>query len=305
MKLVFLGTPDFSVSTLKALLDAGHDVACVYCQPPRPAGRGKADRPSPVQVFATEKGIEVRHPVSLKDEAEQRRFADIGADAAVVVAYGLILPKAVLDAPKYGCFNVHASLLPRWRGAAPVQRAIMAGDTETGVCIMQMDVGLDTGDVVLSDSLAITPQSTAGSLHDDLAVMGAGLIVTALAQAQDGSMNVTPQPEEGVTYASKIDKAEAEISWSRTAAELDCHIRGLAPFPGAWFAYAGERIKVLGCTPVDQSDPAGKVLGHPLTIACGKGALQLDLVQRGGRKTMSAEDLLRGFSIPVGADLAR
>jgi methionyl-tRNA formyltransferase len=304
MKLVFMGTPNFSVSTLSALIEAGHDVVCVYSQPPRPAGRGKADRPSPVQQFAEETGIEVRCPVSLKNEAEQQRFAELGADAGIVVAYGLILPKAVLDAPVYGCFNVHASLLPRWRGAAPIQRAIMAGDAETGVCIMQMDVGLDTGDVVRSDRLSITDQMTAGSLHDNLAAMGSGLMVSALADLEAGKLTATPQSDDGVTYASKIDKAEAQIDWTRPATELDCHIRGLAPFPGAWFEYEGERIKVLGCRPLDTSGPPGKVLGPPIVIACGEGALQLDLVQRGGRKAMSAEDLLRGFSIPVGAELA-
>jgi len=303
MKLVFMGTPDFSVSTLAALIDAGHEIACVYSQPPRPAGRSKAARPSPVQKFAEEKGIEVRCPVSLKDPGEQQQFSDIGADAAIVVAYGLILPKAVLEAPTHGCFNVHASLLPRWRGAAPIQRAIMAGDAETGVCIMQMDVGLDTGDVVLSDRMMIDAQSTAGSLHDDLAVMGAKLMTEALSQLEAGSLTALKQPEEGVTYASKIDKAEARIDWTRPAQELDCHIRGLAPFPGAWFLCEGERIKVLGCTPVEKSGTAGKVLEAPLIIACGQGALRLDLVQRGGRKAMSSADLLRGFSIPVGAEL--
>jgi len=215
MKLVFMGTPDFSVSTLAALIEAGHEVACVYSQPPRPAGRGKADRPSPVQKFAEEKGIEVRCPVSLKDPVEQQLFSDIEADAAIVVAYGLILPIAILDAPAHGCFNVHASLLPRWRGAAPIQRAIMAGDAETGVCIMQMDVGLDTGDVVLSDRMKIDGQSTAGSLQDDLAVIGAKLMTKALSQLEAGSLTATKQPDEGVTYASKIDKAEARIDWRK------------------------------------------------------------------------------------------
>ncbi|MBT3790759.1 MAG: methionyl-tRNA formyltransferase [Alphaproteobacteria bacterium] len=303
MKLVFMGTPDFSVSTLAALIEAGHEVACVYSQPPRPAGRGKADRPSPVQKFAEEKGIEVRCPVSLKDPVEQQLFSDIEADAAIVVAYGLILPIAILDAPAHGCFNVHASLLPRWRGAAPIQRAIMAGDAETGVCIMQMDVGLDTGDVVLSDRMKIDGQSTAGSLQDDLAVIGAKLMTKALSQLEAGSLTATKQPDEGVTYASKIDKAEARIDWTRPAPELDCHIRGLAPFPGAWFLCEGERIKILGCTPVENGGIAGKVLEAPLTVACGKGALQLDLVQRGGRKAMSSADLLRGFPVPVGAEL--
>jgi methionyl-tRNA formyltransferase len=303
MKLVFMGTPDFSVAVLAALIAAGHEVLCVYCQPPRPAGRGKADRPSPVQKYAEANGIEVRCPVSLKDEAEQTRFAQTGADAAVVVAYGLILPQAILDAPRHGCFNVHASLLPRWRGAAPLQRAIMAGDDQTGVCIMQMDAGLDTGDVVLEDRLDICPLTTAGSLHDELSAMGATLMVTALSQLEADTLTAAPQPDEGVTYAQKIDKAEARIDWARPATELDCHIRGLSPFPGAWFEYAGERIKVLGCTPLDKSGMAGTVLAHPLTVACGQGALRLDLVQRSGRKAMSSDDLLRGFDLPVGAGL--
>ena len=304
MKLVFMGTPDFSVPVLSALLDAGHQVTCVYCQPPRPAGRGKADRPSPVQVFAEQKDIEVRHPVSLKGEEEQQQFAELGADAAVVVAYGLILPQAILDAPRHGCFNVHASLLPRWRGAAPIQRAIMAGDDKTGVCIMKMDAGLDTGEVVLSDQLAIMSETTAGSLHDDLSDMGARLMVEALTRLDKGHLRSEPQPENGVTYANKIEKAEAAIDWSRPAAELDCHIRGLAPFPGAWFETGGERIKVLGCTPVEGKGEPGTVVAEPLVVACGEGALRLDLVQRGGRKAMSSEDLLRGFPLAKGTNLA-
>jgi methionyl-tRNA formyltransferase len=305
MKLVFMGTPDFSVQTLSAILEAGHEIACVYTQPARPAGRGKADRPSPVQIFAEGKGLEVRCPASLKQADEQVKFADIKADAAIVVAYGLILPVEVLQAPRFGCFNVHASLLPRWRGAAPIQRALMSGDEETGVCIMQMDAGLDTGDVLSTDRLEINAQSTAGSLHDDLAAMGANLMLTTLSKLEAGELQPVQQPEDGVTYAGKIDKSEAEIDWTRPATELDCHIRGLAPFPGAWFSYAGERIKVLGCSLVEGSGAAGKVLAHPLTIACGDGALRLDLVQRGGRKAMSSEDLLRGFPVPIGAELVR
>ena len=248
MRLVFMGTPDFAVETLKALIGAGHDITCVYSQPPRPAGRGMAERPSPVHAFAAAQGIEVRTPVSLKSPEEQQRFAALNADAAVVVAYGLLLPKAILDAPQLGCFNVHASLLPRWRGAAPIQRAIMAGDAETGVTIMRMEEGLDTGPMCKVGRIAITPDSTAQSLHDELAALGAGLMVEVLAQDQ---ITCAPQPADGVTYASKIDKAEAKIDFAKPAPEVRNHIHGLSPFPGAWFMANGARIKVLLCEAVE------------------------------------------------------
>ncbi len=305
LKLIFMGTPEFGVPTLEALIEAGHDVACVYSQPPRPAGRGKADRLSPVHDFAAARGIEVRTPTSLKDPKAVEDFAAVGADAAVVVAYGLILPKGVLEAPRLGCLNLHASLLPRWRGAAPIQRAVMAGDKETGVCVMQMDEGLDTGAVLDCRSVAIPAEMTAGELHDALSVLGAPLLVDTLDRLAEGRIEAAAQPEEGVTYAAKIDKAEARLDWTRSAAELDRHIRGLAPFPGAWFSYAGERIKVLGATVIDAQGAAGRTLNGDLTIACGDGALKLTTVQRGGKKPMPATELVRGFPVPAGADLTR
>ncbi|WP_111429339.1 methionyl-tRNA formyltransferase [Rhodobacteraceae bacterium DSL-40] len=298
MRLIFMGTPDFSVAALDALVAAGHEILCVYSQPPRPAGRGKKPRPSPVQARAEALGLPVRHPVSLKGAEAQADFAALGADLAVVVAYGLILPQAVLDAPARGCLNIHASLLPRWRGAAPIQRAIMAGDAETGVCIMQMEAGLDTGPVLLRGSLAIGPEDTAGDLHDRLAGLGATLIVAALAEL-DG-LRPEAQPEAGVTYAAKIDKAEAKIDWSRSAAEIDRQIRGLSPFPGAWAEIGGERVKLLLSTVADGSGPAGTVLDDDLRVACGTGALRLLRLQRAGKGAMAARDFLRGFPVAAG-----
>jgi len=303
LKLIFMGTPDFAVPTLAALIEAGHEIVCVYAQPPRPAGRGQSERLTPVHAYAAKHQIDVRTPVSLKVDIDQQAFAALGADAAIVVAYGLILPQAILDAPRLGCLNLHGSLLPRWRGAAPLQRAIMAGDNESGICIMQMNAGLDTGDVLATLVVPLAATITAGELHDQLAADGAPLMVETLAQLADGELTPQPQPEDGVTYAAKIDKSEARIDWRLAAAEIDCLIRGLSPFPGAWFSYAGERIKVLNATVVDQQGEAGKSLDRELTIACGDGALRLETVQRGGRKPMSAGDLLRGFPIPMGADL--
>lgn len=244
MRLVFMGTPEFSVAALDAIHDAGHEIVCVYTQPPRPAGRGKKDRPSPVQARAEALGLPVRHPVTLRSEDEQRTFAALKADVAVVVAYGLILPQTVLDAPTSGCVNIHASLLPRWRGAAPIHRAIMAGDAETGVCIMQMEAGLDTGPVLTRQSTAIGEAETTENLHDRLAAIGAELIVRTLPELSD--LEPVSQPDEGVTYAHKVEKSEAAIDWARPASEVDRQIRGLSPFPGAWFEYEGARIKVLG-----------------------------------------------------------
>ena len=298
MRLVFMGSPEFSVPVLDALIAAGHEVAAVYCQPPRPAGRGKKDRPTPVHARALELGLEVRHPKSLRTAEAQAEFAGFAAEIAVVVAYGLILPQAVLDAPARGCLNIHASLLPRWRGAAPIQRAIMAGDAETGVCIMQMEAGLDTGPVLLRESLAIGPEDTAGDLHDRLAGLGAELIVAALAEL-DG-LRPEAQPEAGVTYAAKIDKAEAKIDWSRSAAEIDRQIRGLSPFPGAWAEIGGERVKLLLSTVADGSGPAGTVLDDDLRVACGTGALRLLRLQRAGKGAMAARDFLRGFPVAAG-----
>ncbi len=298
-----MGTPAFAVPALQSLIDAGHEVCCVYTQPPRPGGRGQKARPSAVHDFATKMGLEVRTPRSLKQSADLQAFTGIGADAAVVAAYGLILPKAVLDGTRLGCFNIHASLLPRWRGAAPIQRAIMAGDAETGVCVMQMDEGLDTGPVLLREKVAIAPGMTAGGLHDRLAELGGPLMVRALEAVAAGVAVPAPQPGEGVTYAKKIDKAETRIDWRRPAQEIERLVRGLAPFPGAWFDLDGERIKVLGADAVDQTGDPGRTLDADLTVACGKGALRLARLQRGGRKPMAAAEFLRGHPVPAGAEM--
>jgi len=301
LRVCFMGTPDFAAETLKALRDAGHEIACVYSQPPRPAGRGLAERPSTVHAFATSHGIEVRTPVSLKAPEEQARFADLRADAAVVVAYGLLLPKAILDAPRLGCFNVHASLLPRWRGAAPIQRAIMAGDAETGVTIMRMEEGLDTGPMCKVGTHAITAETTAQSLHDALAELGARLMVQVLAQQ---TITCTPQPADGVTYAKKIDKAEARIDYSKNATEARNHIHGLSPFPGAWFQAKGARIKVLLCETVEIEGKPGRFIDDRLCIACGSGAIRLQKLQREGKGAMEADEFLRGFPIAQGTEAA-
>ena len=301
MRVVFMGTPDFSVPVLEALVADGHEIACVYSQPPRPAGRGKKDRPSPVQQRAEELGLPIRHPVSLRSVEEQAAFADLQAEVAVVVAYGLILPQAVLDAPERGCLNVHASLLPRWRGAAPIHRAIMAGDTETGVCIMQMEAGLDTGPVLLRQATPIGAEDTTGDLHDRLAEIGAAAIVAAL-RGLDG-LTPIPQSEDGVTYAAKIDKAEARVEWHRPAAEVDRLIRGLSPFPGAWAEIEGVRVKFLGSRLVEGQGTPGEVLDDALTVACGQGAVQLTRLQKAGREPQMAADFLRGWPIRKGARL--
>ena len=298
MRLVFMGTPEFAVVTLEALLAAGHEVACVYSQPPRPAGRGMAERPSPVQAFATSRGIEVRTPATLKSPDEQARFADLDVDAAVVVAYGLLLPKPVLDAPRLGCFNVHASLLPRWRGAAPIQRAIMAGDAESGVTIMRMGEGLDTGPMCKVGKVPIRPETTAQSLHDELAALGARLMTEALSQDK---IDCVAQPEEGVTYAKKIDKAEARIDFAGSAVAVRNHIHGLSPFPGAWFEVNGTRIKVLNCETTNAAAAPGTFADDALTIGCGNGAVRLLRLQREGKGAMDAETFLRGFAIPAGS----
>jgi len=305
MRLVFMGTPDFSVPALDALHAAGHEIACVYTQPPRAAGRGQLPRPSPVAARATALGLPVRHPESLRDPGAQADFAALGAEVAVVVAYGLILPPPVLSAPARGCLNIHASLLPRWRGAAPIQRAVMAGDTETGVCIMQMEAGLDTGPVLLREAVPIGAQDTAGDLHDRLSHLGARLIVEALA-GFDG-LEATPQPEAGVTYAAKIDKAEARIDWAAPAVEVDRRIRGLSPFPGAWCMAAGERLKLLGSRLAEGDGAPGQVLGldgNALVVACGTGAVALTRAQRSGRQPMDLATLTRGLALPEGHALA-
>ena len=303
MRVIFMGTPDFSVPVLDALVLAGHEISAVYCQPPRPAGRGKKDRPSPVQQRAEALGLLVRHPVSLKTAEAQAEFAALDADVAVVVAYGLILPQAVLDAPKSGCLNIHASLLPRWRGAAPIHRAIMAGDIETGVCIMQMEAGLDTGPVLLRAATPIRTTETTIELHDRLSAMGAELIVEALRHLPD--LQPEPQPEEGVTYASKIDKAEARIDWSRPATEVDRQIRGLSPFPGAWFDLGGTRVKVLASKLAEGEGAAGEVLDDTLRVGCGEGAVQLIRLQRAGKAAQDAQTFQRGAQIAAGTVLSK
>jgi len=295
MRIVFMGTPVFSVAALEALVGAGHEIVCAYTQPPRPAGRGKKEQPSPVQARAEALGIPVRHPTSLKGAEAQAEFAALGADVAVVVAYGLILPQAILDAPRHGCLNIHASLLPRWRGAAPIHRAIMAGDAETGVCIMQMEAGLDAGPVLLRKVTAIGAEETTGELHDRLAVIGAEAIVEALAKLS----GLTPvvQLDEGVTYAAKIDKAEARIDWTRPAAEVARLIHGLSPFPGAWCDVAGERVKCHGARVVAGEGAPGEVISG-FTMACGEGAVEITRVQREGKKAMAADEVLRGMDLP-------
>ena len=294
MRVIFMGTPDFSVPVLQALVDAGHEIAAVYCQPPRPAGRGKKDRPSSVQLRAQALGLEVRFPVSLKSAEAQAEFAAFDADVAVVVAYGLILPQAILDAPRLGCLNIHASLLPRWRGAAPIHRAIMAGDAQTGVCIMQMDAGLDTGPVLLREVVEIAPDETTGDLHDRLSAMGAALVVIALNQLP--TLTAAVQPQEGVTYAAKIDKAEARVDWTQSAVVVDQLIRGLSPFPGAWCEVLGERIKLLGSRVVDGTGQPGDVLDE-FVIACGQGAVEVTQAQRSSKKAMAAADVLKGLML--------
>ena len=293
MRLIFMGTPDFSVPALRALA-AQHDIAAVYSQPPRAAGRGQKPRPSPVQAAAEALGLTVRTPARLKSSKDQAEFAALNADAAVVVAYGLILPQAVLDAPRLGCFNIHASLLPRWRGAAPIHRAVMAGDAETGVAIMQMEAGLDTGPVLAEARTPIGATDTTADLHDRLAAMGADLIVDTLARLP---LPAKPQPDEGVTYATKIDKSEARIDWSRAAVEVDRLIRGLSPFPGAWCEIAGERVKLLRSRVVAGTGAPGAVLSG-FTVACGEGAVEVLEVQRAGKKPMPAAEVLRGLTLP-------
>lgn len=300
LEIVFMGTPDFSAATLRAVHEAGHRVVAVYTQPPRPAGRrGLETTPSPVHRLADKLGIEVRTPVSLKSPDEQERFRALAADVAVVVAYGLLLPKPILEGTRLGAWNGHASLLPRWRGAAPIQRAIMAGDDETGMMVMRMDEGLDTGPVALTERVAISPTTTAGELHDALMSVGARLMVEALARLEAGTLETTPQPEEGATYAKKIAKDEARIDWSLPAAQIHDRVRGLSPFPGAWCEFdAGgraERLKVLRSEPAAGSGVPGTILGPDLTVACGSAALRLVEVQRAGGRPQAGEAFRRGF----------
>jgi methionyl-tRNA formyltransferase len=307
MRIVFMGTPDFAVPALGALRDAGHEIIGVYSQPPRAAGRGMALRQSPVQQAAGKAGLMVFTPERLKDPEEQGRFRALNADAAVVVAYGLILPKPILDGTRLGVFNIHASLLPRWRGAAPINRAIMAGDTETGVSIMRVTEGLDAGPVCLAARAPIDPDLTAGALHDALAPLGADLMVQALAVLEQGTLDCRPQPEQGVTYAAKIDPAETRIDWSRPAPEVHNHIRGLSPYPSAWFELElndkRERIRALRSALAEGAGAPGTLLDERLTVACGEGAVRLTEVQRAGKTPMPADVFLRGAKLAVGTAL--
>jgi methionyl-tRNA formyltransferase len=310
LRIVFMGTPEFAVPTLAEIMAAGHQVEAVYTQPPRPAGRGMGERRSPVHLHAESCGVPVFTPRSLRDAGAQEMFRSHDADVAVVVAYGLMLPKPILDAPRHGCLNLHASALPRWRGAAPIQRAVTAGDTETAVTVMRMDEGLDTGPVCLAERIAIGPDMTAGELHDVLARVGASLMVRALAALERGTLEARPQSAEGVTYAAKIRKEEARIDFTRPAEEVHNLIRGLSPVPGAWFeAGAGgrrERVKVLRSKLAGPgvAGPAGVVLDRHLTVACGRGAVKLMLLQRAGRNPTPAEEFLRGFDLPPGTRLS-
>ncbi len=308
LRLIFMGTPDFSVGTLQALADAGHEIVAVYSQPPRPAGRrGLELTKSPVHQAAEALGIEVRTPKSLKGEDEQAAFAALEADAAIVVAYGLLLPKPILEGTRLGCFNGHASLLPRWRGAAPIQRAIMAGDTETGMMVMKMDEGLDTGPVAMTSRVVITADMTGGELHDVLKETGASLMVEAMDALEKGALTLIPQPEEGATYAKKILKDETRVDWNSPARAVQDHIRGLSPFPGAWcemtFGSKPERVKLLRAERADGKGAPGEVLDDALTIACGDGAIRLTEVQRAGGKPMRAVDFLRGAKLGKGTVL--
>ena len=307
MRLAFLGTPDFAVPSLAALIEDGHEIACVYSQPPAPRGRGQAPRPSPVQAFAEARGLAVRTPVSMKDPDAVAAFRALALDAAVVVAFGQILTPDILDAPRLGCYNLHASLLPRWRGAAPIQRAIMAGDPVTGAEVMRMTPGLDEGPVLGSTRLRIDALETAGTLHDRLAVAGADLLARVMRSVANGTAVSTPQPDEEVTYARKIKPAEARIRWDRPGRRVDRTIRGLSPFPGAWFTLAGERgpvrIKALLSTFEDVDGAPGVTLDDRLLVGCKAGAVRLLRVQREGRGAQAAEEFLRGFPIPAGTAL--
>jgi methionyl-tRNA formyltransferase len=302
LRLAFMGTPDFAVPTLAELIAQGHDIAAVYSQPPRPKGRGMTLEPGPVHKFAESAKLPVRTPLSLKTAEEQAAFAALDIDVAIVVAYGLLLPKPILDAPKLSCFNLHGSLLPRWRGAAPIQRAVMAGDAETGVMVMQMEEGLDTGPVLMAERTPIG-RKTSGELAAELSRLGADLMVRALGALERGAVTPQPQAEGGVTYAKKILKEEARIDWTKSAHEVDCHVRGLSPFPGAWTDVNGERLKVLYAEPVAGNGRPGITLDDALTVACGDGALRLRKVQRAGAKAMDADELLKGFAVPRGTQL--
>ncbi len=307
LRIVFMGTPEFSVPTLAEIMGAGHDVVAAYCQPPRPAGRGMAERKSPVHLFAESAGIPVLTPKSLKDQAAQQVFASHQADVAVIVAYGLLLPGPVLTSPRDGCLNLHPSALPRWRGAAPIQRAVMSGDEQTAVMIMRMDEGLDTGPICLAEAVAIGPNVTVGELQDVLARRGADLMVRALAALERGSLDCTAQSKSGITYAAKISKAGSRIDFAKPARDVHNLIRGISPFPGAWFEISqggiNERIKVLRSALAEGAGPPGEVLDDSLTVACGDDAVRLVELQRAGKKPMRTEEFLRGFSLVRGTRL--
>lgn len=304
LKLAFMGSPDFSIPALHALIDAGHDVACVYAQPPKPAGRGHKETPCPVHAEAIRLGIEARTPKTLRDPDEQAAFQDLDLDCAIVVAYGLILPQEILDAPKLGCLNVHASLLPRWRGAAPIQRAIIAGDAETGVGIMKMDAGLDTGDVLAEERTPIASDETATSLHDRLSLMGAELLAQTLPAYARGELTPTPQPEDGITYAHKLERGEGRLDFNKPASELERTVRALNPWPGTWFEFNGERIKVAAAAfDPSSSGPPGTIVDDGLTIACQKGGLRPLKLQRPGKSVTDTDAFLRGYAMPAGTQL--
>jgi len=303
LRIAFMGTPDYALPCLTELIGQGHDIAAVYTQPARPKGRGLASEPSPIARLASTHGLQIRTPQSLKDAGAQAEFAALGLEAAVVVAYGLLLPKPILDVPRLGCFNLHASLLPRWRGAAPIQRAIMAGDAETGVMVMRMEEGLDTGPVLMAERTPIA-RKTHGELHDELSRLGADLMARALAALERGSIVPQAQPNEGATYAKKISKDETRIDWTKPAREIDCLIRGLSPAPGAWCDVKGERLKILYAEPGAGNGAPGEALDDRLTVACGEGALRLLRLQRAGARAMDAGELLRGFALPKGVRFA-
>jgi methionyl-tRNA formyltransferase len=304
MRLIFMGTPDFAVPTLVELAARGHEIAAVYTRAPKPAGRGMDVHRTPVEQEARRLALAVHTPKTLKDDEAQATFLEHDADAAVVVAYGLILPKSVLEAPRLGCFNIHASLLPRWRGAAPINRTIMAGDTESGITIMKMDEGLDTGAIAMAERTPIGADMTAGDLHDVLSRLGADLMLRALAAAERGSLTFTPQLEQGVTYAEKISKNETRIDWSKPWKQVHDHIRGLSPFPGAWFEIDGVRIKALRSTKGEGTGAAGTALDEKLSIACGGGTIRLTQVQRAGKQPMSTDEFLRGTPLKSGTRVA-
>lgn len=304
LRIAFMGSPAFAVPVLEAIIAAGHEVACVYSQPPRPAGRGKQLTKTEVHEAAERHGIEVRTPENFRAAEDKQAFADLKLDVAVVVAYGLLLPKPILDAPRLGCYNIHGSILPRWRGAAPIHRAVMAGDRITGVQVMKMDVGLDTGPVMLTATTPISEADTTGDVHDRLSMLGASLMVEGLAQLEAGPVTLHPQTDEGVTIAAKVSPAEARIDWKKTGHEVACHIRGLSPFPGAWFELDGQRIKVLHATAEWGSGEVGEALNDELLIACGEDAVRLNRLQRAGKGQMTAEEFQRGARIGRGRRLA-